>query len=335
MKRPSYFQQIAPRTQGRHDATMLVPPRLAFRPEVAKAEFLELDRGSAAPSGQRSPAARPVAPQQPYSALGSWQQDSAAPAAVVSLARRERRPSTTSGLAPAARSSAATANERSQSRHDATVQAATSRTADQPPRAVAEPQPSTSRAAAVPRIAGASLRTSSSEPNPARPPETVGATRRREAMAVTAAKPVHPPITMSEPVIRVPGAPAAGQASGFGAPATVAAAAAHRPPSGDARDASPAPVRATTTQSASVVPAPALPVVAPPVPRQPAPAAAREPAASGLHIGTLEVRVVSPAAPPAPAAAPRAAVRPTATRAARVGAGRIARGFAVFGLGQS
>jgi hypothetical protein len=60
-------------------------------------------------------------------------------------------------------------------------------------------------------------------------------------------------------------------------------------------------------------------------------AAVRPAAPTGLHIGTLEVRVVPPPAAPLPAArpVPRAPARATAP------AGRIARGFGVFGLGQS
>jgi hypothetical protein len=53
-----------------------------------------------------------------------------------------------------------------------------------------------------------------------------------------------------------------------------------------------------------------------------------------LHIGTLEVRVVAPAASPAPAVTPHPAPRQRAVRAAG-GSGRIARGFGVFGLGQT
>jgi len=87
------------------------------------------------------------------------------------------------------------------------------------------------------------------------------------------------------------------------------------------------------TSSARLAPKAALSVIAPPAPqpRPPMPPSARDRAASGLHIGTLEVRVVTPAAPPA--AIPRAASNPRAGRSS--GGGRIARGFGVFGLGQT
>jgi hypothetical protein len=85
------------------------------------------------------------------------------------------------------------------------------------------------------------------------------------------------------------------------------------------------------TSSARVAAAAALPVIAPPAPqpRPPMPPSARDRAASGLHIGTLEVRVVAP-----PAAIPRTTSRPRAGRSA-AGGGRIARSFGVFGLGQT
>jgi hypothetical protein len=74
-------------------------------------------------------------------------------------------------------------------------------------------------------------------------------------------------------------------------------------------------------------------VIQPPAIAAPArPTPARAPGPPSLHIGTLEVHVVTPAAAPQ-VAAPRARPRPVAT----VGGtgGRLARGFGVFGLGQS
>jgi hypothetical protein len=61
---------------------------------------------------------------------------------------------------------------------------------------------------------------------------------------------------------------------------------------------------------------------------------ARERSASGLHIGTLEVRVVMPSPPQPPPAGPRAAAR-TPIRGGGGTTRRIARGFSVFGLGQT
>ena len=86
--------------------------------------------------------------------------------------------------------------------------------------------------------------------------------------------------------------------------------------------------------------APAAPPTIMPRPPAPRPSAKPVPSgpAGGVHIGTLEVRVVAPAGParaaPPPAGRPRSAARAPAPRQAW-GAGRLSRGFAVFGLGQS
>jgi hypothetical protein len=58
------------------------------------------------------------------------------------------------------------------------------------------------------------------------------------------------------------------------------------------------------------------------------------PAPAQLHIGTLEVRVLAPAAPPPPAAAPRMA-RAAAVRGPANSNAGLSRPFGVFGLGQS
>ncbi len=78
------------------------------------------------------------------------------------------------------------------------------------------------------------------------------------------------------------------------------------------------------------------------MPQPPAPRPSAKPGPSGptggVHIGTLEVRVVAPAAParaaPPPAGRPRFAARAPAPRQTW-GSTRLSRGFAVFGLGQS
>ncbi len=72
----------------------------------------------------------------------------------------------------------------------------------------------------------------------------------------------------------------------------------------------------------------------PPPPRAPAPTA-RERAPPGLHIGTLEVRIVAPNPTPASLPAPRPAPSRAVPRAPAARVGGIARGFSVFGLGQS
>ena len=78
-----------------------------------------------------------------------------------------------------------------------------------------------------------------------------------------------------------------------------------------------------------------MPIVTPPAPPPRPPAAtARERETPGLHIGTLEVRIVAPT-PPAPPPTPRYAPSRAIARAPAARSSGIARGFGVFGLGQS
>jgi hypothetical protein len=94
----------------------------------------------------------------------------------------------------------------------------------------------------------------------------------------------------------------------------------------------------SSSQAAAATPAPPPAIM--PQPPAPRPSAKPGPSgpAGGVHIGTLEVRVVAPAASaqaePPQAGRPRFAVRAPALRQAR-GSARLSRGFAVFGLGQS
>jgi hypothetical protein len=85
--------------------------------------------------------------------------------------------------------------------------------------------------------------------------------------------------------------------------------------------------------SSPVAPESITPIITPPAPT---PAASPTPAGpAGVHIGTLEVRVVAP--PATPQTSPSRSRPPTrvpALRQARSGA-RLSRGFLVFGLGQS
>ncbi len=85
--------------------------------------------------------------------------------------------------------------------------------------------------------------------------------------------------------------------------------------------------------SAPVAPRGIAPLITPPAP---APAAKPTPAGpAGVHIGTLEVRVVAPPATPQTSPLrPRIPTRAPPLRQARSGA-RLSRGFGVFGLGQS
>jgi hypothetical protein len=80
-------------------------------------------------------------------------------------------------------------------------------------------------------------------------------------------------------------------------------------------------------------PAPSLPVIAPPA-LAPRPLPIPAPAPASLHIGTLEVRVIAPEPKPAAAAITRPARRAAPHRPV-ASSGTIARGFGVFGFGQS
>ena len=77
----------------------------------------------------------------------------------------------------------------------------------------------------------------------------------------------------------------------------------------------------------------ALPLLTPPPqPAPPRPVQARTPPPPSFHIGTLEVNVLPPAPIPQATAAARPQPRAVRTQPA---AGRLARGFGVFGLSQS
>jgi hypothetical protein len=87
--------------------------------------------------------------------------------------------------------------------------------------------------------------------------------------------------------------------------------------------------------TSSIAPESITPII---TPAAPAPASAARPTpagAAGVHIGTLEVRVVAPPATPQTSPwRPRIPTRTPPLRQARSGA-RLSRSFGVFGLGQS
>jgi hypothetical protein len=136
------------------------------------------------------------------------------------------------------------------------------------------------------------------------------------------AQPINAPSALRPPATQV-AQPAATTATGAVAPQPTSEPEQHRPA---------ARVEASALSASQSV----APLITPPAPT-PAPAVIK-PAPTGpagVHIGTLEVRVVTPpAAPQASPLRPRIPTRAPPSRQARSGA-RLSRSFGVFGLGQS
>ncbi len=178
-------------------------------------------------------------------------------------------------------------------------------------------EPEASRTAAEPKAA---------RPAPATPPAAASDAGLRILERLTQTRP-----GPSAPPPRREAQPLAPVAPRHDHPAPVEARMAR--PAPEAAAFAPAPARETAALP-RLQPRPAgpLPLITPAA-QPPRPAPAREPPASGLHIGTLEVRVTAPApAAGQPQPAPRMVARGAARRPS---GGRIARGFGVFGLGQS
>lgn len=321
-KRPSYLEQIAPLAPRRRRAglAVLLPPRPIFRSGHAMPDLVETETravsaavkaasptpplAGAADSAQRTPR---EAPRTPAPTNESQKQQ----AAVTTPGRpvqpswprdsQSPQPQTKAAAQAKAGDNAARSVDRALAdRETAPKRSATaSRTTEQSPAAV---EPVSAVAVPAARIVG-SLPTSTTITSlpAARPEPSTASVKPERAVHRTP-----PPLLAVKPE------------------------AAAAPPS--AR-----PVGQPAPPAAQIAAEAALPLIAPPVPqpRAPIPPPMRERPASGLHIGTLEVRVVAPAAPPVPSPSARTTARTRVGRAAAGGGGRIARSFGVFGLGQT
>ncbi len=344
MKGPSYFQQIAPRRPGRQlgGVAVLPPPRAVFRPGLAIQDTIETE------SRLVSSAARPMRSlRQMVAATASAMPPIPRDAAGGAVGFPQPAPAAASVSLPAPQPGAAAAADGPRQPGEAPRGVAGDRGAGAIGRATADV-----RRTSLPEVPAAADRTPpagragrpaiASGPTAAHPPAVAmpaPADVQRNAAAAqrgAAAAPGAPRIGEGERPLAFPRPPA--QEADGGRLSTVQPAQAPTPqapprhtprtPAAQADHAAPPPLRVAATA--------ALPVITPPAPppRPPIPPPARERAATGLHIGTLEVRVVTPAAPPVPATA-HPAPRQRASRPAGSGSGRIARGFGVFGLGQS
>jgi len=327
MKRPSYLQLIAPRAPGRDrgGVAVLSPPRQPFRPSAAAPDFVEMEQRAALPAASQ-PRPRRRAPLPTANSTSETQQ-AVSPATDAADPNRQTAPAATNPArtvpqsAPAnlprpPRQRAAPPAPGHTGRRDVDRIAADRRQrSPEPPAVAAAPgaTASVSRAVRPPTMstAAVALRESATAPPSAAPAMPERATSPSQASSIAAADHGAPRSTVATPT------------------ANPSVSLSDIPDARVARGGDREP-----TSSARVAASASLPVIAPPAPqpRPPLPPSARDRAASGLHIGTLEVRVVTPAVPLA--AIPRAASRPRAGRSAG-GGGRIARGFGVFGLGQT
>ena len=310
MKRQSYLQQVAPLGLApRRDAlTVLTPPRLVVRPAPRTIEAFELET-TLVTARAAAPRARAMAPKEP--AAANIAATPAEPAPLPSVthdltsphgAAAARRPSLPSALQPPQQADGSGARL---------------------PSSPAGPVPR----ASTPNDSEA-IRDSIGVSRAARAAAAPDATRDEASTNEAAPREIGPG---SNPPSRVrppyQGTPLTGDR--LGQPDN------SRPPPQDRPqaqgDASFAGRQSTPAQTAADQAARLA--LASAAPRSAAPP--REPSRTSLHIGTLEVRV-TPSGPAAVAAAPRP---PAPRQAARSGGAgdtrRIARGFGVFGLGQS
>jgi hypothetical protein len=333
MKRLSYLQQVAPQPPAtrRGGFVLLSPPRLVFRPSATAPDFVVLE---GRPVASAAGPLRPIEQPAPRAASSAGPMPHAG-SSTVGVARPSRQ-AEQSDLARPVRQPTPPATIPVRPRQDAARGLAPGDAGSgEVGRAVPEPrQPSlpvaTRRASEqvspaggpVPRIAAPAAEAIR------QPSAPVVATRRDieamsgspQAQVVERARTMPP---LLNPSHAEPGTPQA----------------VHRAFSGTLSAPPPdVPNPPAAPRHDRVTPKAALPVVTPPPapPRPPMPPSARERVASGLHIGTLEVRVVAPSTPPVSATTmPRTAPRQGAVRATPGRTDRIARGFGVFGLGQS
>jgi hypothetical protein len=334
MKRPSYLQQAAT-TQSRRGTAVLSPPRLAFPPGGVTAEFAVREASPPAmPSSAASSPARLVREPAPTAAKAVprlHQATHAAAAAMPSATPDQASPlPTTQRMAPLS-PPLAILEDRPPTivRGLKTLSAATTLTPDPAVPPTAEPLPGRG---AAPTHQTVDMARNEVAAAPSGRRITSSRTGMLVGMRTEASETMPAGIATTDP--RLPARLGAGTEAQLtpveNRPIPSPAAFSQRRPT-KAEPAVP-----TGAEAAPSVPAhAALPVLVPPPPppRAPVAPAPRDHTQSGLHIGTLEVRVTPP---PALLAAPsRPAPRQAATRTGGGRAAPIARGFGLFGLGQS
>lgn len=330
MKRPSYLRQLASRAATRVGVAAIVPPRSLFRADGASG-FLETNK----PQGDE------VADALPYRAVTS--------------PRPSRGPLTADVQAQAA----APHGGRSDAAHTAFIAARERNARESQPttHAPALPYSTVVAHSGAPRVGVDAPAVAYARQEVAESTRTQVAT----PIATPAGASTTPPTNASRNGVEMRGTPASlGQiaaAAGIVTPHLTPSAADRGPADRGPRDPSttdvskPSSADSPGMQSARAVPdtrpSPASatqetmirerrvdtlpPVPLMPLPTRSPPQAKPEPQATGLHIGTLEVHLSAP-----PSTLPQA--RPAPPRVARGTGGatrRIARGFGVFGLGQS
>lgn len=347
MKRASYFRQVLPLTPApqRAGIPLLAPPRLVFRPSGALGP-VEID---SAPFSLERASKRPyrAAPAAGVPGSGSAFSPAAAPLPASS------RPADRIGASVPPDEPAVAGSRRAEESATA-VRAALAALAPPSPTRQTEPTLPNVSPTAAPQRPQSVRPTSSSQTIPEAPTTPTNLHRAAESLTPALVQP--PKATQSRPpvpahaIFATPPPPE---------PVAVALPAPRRALSGrTSLDEDAAATRILPQPSPSVAFAgasrtaaqrlrgrkdessAAAPSITPP-PVIPPPSLERARAATKLHIGTLEVRVLAPssARPSAPAPSTPSTVASRAGRhsgrsATSTGSG-IARGFAVFGLGQS
>ncbi len=298
--RSSYLQQMAPRARAQPSGglPLLAPPRLMFRPGYLPIEPLE-----------QEPMAAPVAatphPPMPRTAVAPAVTREYGPAPARLPAAPARLPPEGAPSRPVTRSS-----EDVLGRGPSPAPLAeTGRPGPivptlQPPSTVAAPPQASIPVSHAPRRSD---------------PPSVNTTRGEGAQ-----RSLTPPAKQYSPERPIP-LPAGQEVAGDRGPTDRGGHTEHVAP--------PPPVRATRPSDLLPVSGPPRVIMPPAAPAPTRPSPPRAQPAPGLHIGTLEVHVTTPPAPIA-AASPRALPRPSVRPPATAGTS-IARGFGIFGLGQS
>jgi hypothetical protein len=304
MKRPSYLRQIAvpPRADG---IVRLAPPRLLFRPSPATPGFTVVEEHAVNPQTARRAAIEPAAPRAtsptpaPLPALPETPAGSIRPPAV-------HIPRAACGIAAPAAGPAPGPQPTSDPHPPLPSPISAAAKHSKVPPVIARPGlplPSPIRDGGLPAaplaVTEAALQ---------------GPARRRtegEPQRILRAKPTAPP----------PSVPAAESPRGF-------------PPPIPAPRAQPAkPAELPRPPDLALAPPPAVSLLVPPTPPARRPTAER--ASPGVHIGTLQIRVVAPAAaatPIVPLPAPPSASRPMRSASSTE---RLARGYGAYGLSQA